>query len=320
MRRRYFLKSVVGAAAASLLPIANAASAAALTEIRIGYQKSGIFPAVKRRGTLEAAFKAQNIAIKWIEFAFGPPILEGIATGNVDFGYTGDAPPIFAQAAGANLLYVAALPDHAAEGIVVHEDSSIQTIADLKGKKVGLAKASSAHNTTAAALEKAGLSFRDINPVYLPPADAVAAFARGSIDAWTVWDPYLALAQKGKVRVIAYDTDVERPNGFFLAGKSFTQSHPDLVTQLNDAFAQELEWARGHRAELAQAIHEATGVDLDALLQAEQRSSLTIVPLNDAIIANQQTVADRFYKLGLIPNQLTVRDIVWNWTPSLKAG
>jgi sulfonate transport system substrate-binding protein len=316
MRRRYFLKSAIGAAAASLMPMTSNAATRELTEIRIGYQKSGIFPAVKRRGTLEAAFKDQNIAIKWTEFAFGPPILEAIATGNVDFGYTGDTPPIFAQAAGANLLYVAALPNHSAEGILVHEDSPIRTITDLKGKKVGIAKGSSAHNTTAAALEKVGLSFHDIKPVYLPPADAVAAFARGSIEAWTVWDPYLALAEKGKVRVIAYNTDVEQQNGFFLAAKSFTQSHPDAVTKLNDAFARELEWARGHRAELSEAIHEASGVDLDALLQAEERSSLTIVPMSEAIVESQQTVADRFYRLGLIPNQLAVRDVVWKWTPS----
>lgn len=314
MHRRTFLSAMLSAAVASVLT--PGAKAAEPTEIRVGFQKSGVLFAVKQRKTLESAFKAQNIGIRWVEFQFGPPILEAIATGNVDFGYTGDAPPIFAQAAGANLLYVAALPNHSSEGILVHEDSPIRTIADLKGKTVGLAKASSAHATAVAALEKAGLSFNDIKAVYLPPADGVAAFSRGSIDAWVVWDPYFALAEKNKARVIALNTEVERPHGFFLAAKSFAQNHPDHVTKLNDTLAKELAWARGNRPELAQALHQSSGVDYEAVLKAVQRSDLTVAPLNDETIADQQLIADRFYKLGLIPKQIAVRDIVWKWTPS----
>ena len=147
-----------GLAVAALLTAGLAAPAFAepLKEVRIGFQKAGIFPAVKQRGTLEAALKPRGITVRWVEFQFGPPILEDINTGNVDFGYTGDAPPIFAQAARANLLYVAAVPSIGYnQGIVVPADSPIKTLADLKGKKVGFAKGSSAHNTTVAALEKA---------------------------------------------------------------------------------------------------------------------------------------------------------------------
>ncbi|MGA2638718.1 aliphatic sulfonate ABC transporter substrate-binding protein [Methylocella sp.] len=319
MHRRDFLSAGLGAAFGGAIagvwpPLARAAE---LKEIRIGYQKAaGILFAVKQRQTLENALKAQNIGVKWVEFQFGPPILEAIATGNVDFGFTGDAPPIFAQAAGANIVYVAALPANLIEGIVVHPDSPIHTLADLKGKTIGVAKASSAHNSTVAALEKAGLSFSDVKVIYLPPADAVAAFARGSIDAWAVWDPYLAVAEKGGARVVSFNTDVEKPYQYFLAAKSFAQDDPALLTQLIDILAKELDWARANRAELAQTIHDASGVDLDALLKAEQRAGLTVEPLNDDIIANQQASADRFFKLALIPKQIAVRDIVWKWTPS----
>ena len=301
-----------------LLSAALAAPAAAqpLKEVRIGFQKAGIFPVVKQRGTLEAALKSRGINVKWVEFQFGPPILEAINTGNVDFGYTGDAPPIFAQAARANLLYVAAIPSEGNnQGIVVPADSPIRTLADLKGRKVGFAKGSSAHNTLVAALEKAGLAYTDITPVTLGPADAVAAFAGGNIDAWSIWDPYLALAENGKVRVIAFSKDVQQSNSFFLANKDFTGKHPDVVALLNQTFAEEGKWAAEHRAEVATSLREATGVDKDATIRAVNRSQYGVTPITDKIIATQQETADRFFKLGLIPKAVDVKDIVWKWTP-----
>lgn len=301
-----------------LLSAALAAPAAAdpLKEVRIGFQKAGIFPVVKQRGTLEAALKPRGITVKWVEFQFGPPILEAINTGNVDFGYSGDAPPIFAQAARANLLYVAAIPSEGNnQGIVVPADSPIRTLADLKGKKVGFAKGSSAHNTIVAALEKAGLTYNDITPVTLGPADAVAAFAGGNIDAWSIWDPYLALAENGKVRVIAFSKDVQQTNSFFLANKDFTGKHPEVVALLNQTFAEEGKWAAGHRAEVATALREATGVDKDATVRAVNRSQYGVTPITDRIVATQQETADRFFKLGLIPKAVNVKEIVWKWTP-----
>jgi sulfonate transport system substrate-binding protein len=310
---------LAGIAVALLAPVVIAASPVAaqeLKEVRIGFQKAGIFPAVKQRRTLEEALKPRGIEVKWVEFAFGPPLLEALNTGNIDFGYTGDAPPIFAQAARANLLYVAALPSAGAnEAIIVPEQSSIKTIADLKGKKVGFAKASSAHNTTVAALEKAGLSYSDITPVYLAPADAVAAFAGGNLDAWTIWDPYLALAEKGKVRVIASAKDVHEANAFFLANRDFTGRHPDLVALLNQTFAQESKWATEHRAEIVSSLHGATGVDAEALTVAVDRSQFLVTPITDKVIATQQATADRFFRLGLIPKPVNVKEIVWTWTP-----
>jgi sulfonate transport system substrate-binding protein len=287
-----------------------------LKEVRIGFQKAGIFPAVKQRHTLEDALKSRGLTVKWVEFQFGPPILEAINTGNIDYGYTGDAPPIFAQAARANLLYVAALPSAGAnEAIIVPANSPIKTLADLKGKRVGFAKGSSAHNTTVAALEKAGLSYSDITPVTLAPADAVAAFAGGNIDAWTIWDPYLALAQNGDVRVIAAAKDVHRADAFFLANRDFTAKHADVVALLNQTFAQESKWASEHRAEIAGSLRESTGVDAGALTRAVNRSTFEVTPVTDAVITNQQATADRFFKLGLIPKAINVKDIVWTWTP-----
>lgn len=293
------------------------ASAQELKEIKIGFQKAGIFPAVKQRQTLELALKPRGISVKWVEFAFGPPLLEALNTGNVDFGYTGDAPPIFAQAARGNLLYVAALPSAGKnEAIVVPEDSPIRTLADLKGKRVGFAKGSSAHNTTVAALEKAGLTYADITPIYLAPADAVAAFAGGNLDAWTIWDPYLALAEKGKVRVLASAKDVHDANAFFLANREFTGKYPEIVALLNQTFAEESKWAEAHRPDIIKSLNEATGVDAEALTRSVNRSQFLVTPVTEKIAVTQQATADRFFKLGLIPKPIVVKDIVWTWTPN----
>jgi len=312
-------RTVLASLSAALLLAAIAgspASAQQLKEVRIGFQKAGIFPVVKQRGTIENALKSRGITVKWVEFQFGPPILEAINTGNVDFGYTGDAPPIFAQAARANLLYVAAVPSAGYnQGIVVPDNSPIRTLADLKGRKVAFAKGSSAHNTTVAALEKAGLAYTDITPVTLGPADAVAAFAGGNIDAWAIWDPYLALAENGKVRVIAFAKDVQESNSFFLANKDFTTQHGGIVALLNQTFAEEGKWAADHRAEVATSLREATGVDKEATTRAVNRSQYAVTPITDKIVATQQETADRFFKLGLIPKAVNVKDIVWKWTP-----
>lgn len=315
-RNRRNVIKIAAALAALVLTPALSAHADELKEVRIGFQKAGIFPAVKQRHTVEDAFKARGIEVKWVEFAFGPPLLEALNTGNIDYGYTGDAPPVFAQAARANLLYVAALPSAGKnEAIIVPADSPIKTLADLKGKRVGFAKGSSAHNTTVAGLEKAGLSYADITPVYLAPADAVPAFNGGNLDAWTIWDPYLALVEKGKVRVIAQAKDIHDANAFFLANRDFTGKHPEVVAKLNQIFADESKWANDHRADIAKSLHETTGVDFEAVSKAVDRSVFLVTPVTEKVITTQQTVADRFHKLGLIPKAVDVKEIVWTWTP-----
>jgi sulfonate transport system substrate-binding protein len=296
---------------------ADARAGAAPAEIRIGTQKGGFFPAVKARHTLDNAFSPLGISIKWIDFQFGPPLLEAINVGSVDFGYVGDSPPIFAQAANARIRYVAAVKSEGnTQAIIVPKDSPIQTLADLRGKRVAFGKGSSAHNLLVAALEKAGLTWSDITPAPLAPADATAAFVKGSVDAWSIWDPYLALAElKENARVIAFDKDVHKPNAFYIAGADFVEKYPALVGKLNQVFASEGIWADAHHEEVAAAQAEATGVDIEAIRRFVDRSTNRVVPIDDEVIKSQQAVADRFARLGLIPKPIVVSDIVWKWTP-----
>jgi sulfonate transport system substrate-binding protein len=317
MKRREFLKLSLGTAAVAALSSQAKAEGAAPKEIRIGTQKGGFFPAVRARHSVEDVFTPLGIEVKWIDFQFGPPLLEAINVGSVDFGYVGDSPPIFAQAANAWIRYVAAVKSEGnTQAIIVPKDSSIRTLADLRGKRVAFGKGSSAHNLLVAALEKAGLSWSDITPAPLAPADATAAFVKGSVDAWSIWDPYLALAElKENARVIAFDKDIHQPNSFYIAATDFVEKYPALVARLNSVFASEGVWADSHHAEVIKAQAGATGVDVEAITRFVNRSTYRVVPIDDEIVRSQQAVADRFTRLGLIPKPINVADIVWKWTP-----
>jgi len=317
MLRRQVLQMIAGGLVPGLIAkTAMAANSSETKEIRIGYQKSGLLPVLKQRRTLDTVFNPQGIKIEWVEFAFGPPILEGINTGNLDVGYTGDAPPIFAQAASANLVYAGSLPGNSANGILVKDNSPLKKLADLKGKKIGFGKASSAHATVLYALDKAGLSYSDIEPVYLAPADGLAAFARGAIDAWAIWDPYYALAEGNGARVLADGSEVHNPVSFFLANKAFAANSSGLLAKFLDAVAIDLKWADTHREDVAQTLYAVSGTNLEALRKGVARSKYILEPFSEADAASQQDLANRFVKIGLLPKTVDVREIVWKWTPA----
>jgi sulfonate transport system substrate-binding protein len=282
-------------------------------ELRIGYQKSSLLLISKARQTLEKHFEPQGIKVSWANFAFGPPLLEALGAGAVDYGSTGDTPPIFAQAAHAKLVYAEALVARGKTlGIVVHRDSSINSIAQLKGKKIGVAKGSSAHNLLVASLEQAGISWTDVSVNYLAPADAAAAFARGAIDAWSIWDPFLAIAElNADARQLPLDPQASTQNAFFLANSDFAAKYPSIVAALNAEVEQTARWTITHREEAARLFSEASGVPLAAEKRVVDRADFVAGPLNADVIARQQKTADRFHKLGLIPARINVSDIVW---------
>ena len=315
MNRRELL---IGASASLTALAGPAIGAEPPKELRIGYQKIGALLIVKAQKALEQQFEPQGVSVRWVEFAFGPPLLEALGAGAIDYGYTGDSPPIFAQAARAKLLYAGAIPARGyGQAIVVPAASPIQDVSALAGKKVAVAKASSAHNLLVAALESVGLPWSDITPVYLAPPDAAAAFVRGAVDAWSIWDPFLAIAElKQKARALPLDRAISAQNSFFLVNGDFAAKHPDVVATINGAVATATTWADQHRDQVAAILSEASGVDLAAEQRSVNRAEFTFGPLDSDVLAQQQTVADRFQKLGLIPAPIRVRDIVWPWKPN----
>jgi sulfonate transport system substrate-binding protein len=311
MKRREFLKFSLGTVAAAAMS-QRASAQAGLKEIRIGYQKNGVLVIARQQATLEEHFAPQGIAVKWLEFSSGPPMMEAMNVGSIDYGAVGDSPPIFAQSAGAAIVYAAGQPITNGQGILVQGNSPIRTIADLKGKRVGFTKGSSAHNVIVQTLEKAGLSYADITPVYLTPPDAGPAFANGSIDAWSIWDPYFAIGEtKQNGRILVDASEVTKTNSFYIANRDFAKSRGPVLQQIIDVTSSTAKWAESHRDEVAKSLSAITGIPLDIQTVAANRSSFAVGPITDDIVATQQGVADRFFKLGLIPKPIVVRDAVW---------
>src|SRR6202040_2427567 len=311
MKRREFLKLSVAAVAIAALS-RQVRAQTAVTEIRIGYQKNGVLVIARQQATLEKHFASRGIAVRWVEFSSGPPMLEAMNVGSIDYGAVGDSPPVFAQSAGAAVVYAAGQPITNGQGILVQSHSAIRAIADLKGKRVGFTKGSSAHNIVVQALEKAGLTYADITPVYLTPPDAGPAFANGSIDAWSIWDPYFAIGEtKQNGRILVDAAEVTKANSFYIANRDFAKNQGRVLQEIIDVTTSTAKWAEAHRDDVAKSLSAVTGIPLDIQTVAANRSSFAVGPVTDDIIATQQGVADRFFKLGLMPRPVVVRDAVW---------
>ncbi|MBH5390906.1 MULTISPECIES: sulfonate ABC transporter substrate-binding protein [Bradyrhizobium] len=311
MKRRDFLILSIGTAAAAAVTSRGNAQGA-VKEIRIGYQKNGVLVIARQQAALEKHFAPQGIEVKWIEFSSGPPMMEAMNVGSVDYGAVGDSPPVFAQAAGAAIVYAAGQPITNGQGILVPKDSPIRTIAELKGKRIGFTKGSSAHNIVVQTLEKAGLTYAEITPVYLTPPDAGPAFANGSIEAWAIWDPYFAIGEtRQSGRILINAREVTKTNSFYIANRDFAKNHGAILQQIVDVTTATARWAEQHRDEVAKSLAAVTGIPLDIQTIAANRSSFVVGPVTDDIVATQQGVADRFHKLGLIPKPIVIRDIVW---------
>ena len=311
---RRVMNTALAALCVSSLPgRARAASAAAPAQLRIGFQKSAVnLVILKQQGILEQRFPGSKV--QWIEFPAGPQLLEALAVGSLEFGMTGDSPPVFAQAAGKELLYVGVEPAKPlSSAVLVPADSPLNTLADLKGKRIALQKGSSAHYLLVRTVEKARLSWSDIEPVYLTPADARAAFERGSVDAWAIWDPFYAATELAiKPKVLTTGVGLSSNNSFYLASKPFVEQHPRAVEDLLAALSEADASVQNQRKESAQLIADFSGLNLATVhLFLSRRPVSPVTPLMPAIVADQQRVADAFFKLELIPRPIKVADIVW---------
>lgn len=278
--------------------------------VRIGFQKYGKLVLLKSKGTLEDKLKAAGYKVVWTEFPSGPPLLEALNVGAIDFGNTGEAPPIFAQAAGAPIQYVAYEPPAPkGEAILVPKDSKLTSVADLRGKKVALNKGSNVHYLLVKALEKAGIKYSEIEPVFLAPADARAAFERGAVDAWVIWDPFQAAAEAATgARTLADGTGVVSNYQFYFSSKKFVERDSGIVDLVLAELREVDDWAKGDIHAVANQLAPAIGLPVDVVEVALKRQSYGIKPITDSVIADQQQVADTFFALGLLPKQIKISD------------
>ena len=278
--------------------------------VRIGFQKYDKLVLLKSKGTLEDKLKAVGFKVVWTEFPSGPPLLEALDVGAIDFGNTGEAPPIFAQAAGAPIQYVAYEPPAPkGEAILVPKDSPLKSVVDLKGRKVALNRGSNVHYLLVKALEKAGVKYSEIEPVFLAPADARAAFERGAVDAWVIWDPFQAAAETATgARTLADGTGIVSNYQFYFASKKFLGADPKIVDVVLARLSEADDWAKGDTHAVAEQLAPAIGLPVPVVEVALKRQSYGIKPVTDSVIVDQQQVADTFFALGLIPKQIRISD------------
>jgi sulfonate transport system substrate-binding protein len=313
LHKKLITLALIALLLAATLPFggSQARAAAEPKELRIGYQRNGVWPLLKAKGVLEKKFP--NTKVSWAVFPAGPQLLEALNAGAIDIGSTGDTPPIFAQAAGTPLVYVAQVAGSGSgSAVLVPENSPLKTVADLKGKKVAFQKASSSHLLIVRALEKFGLTYKDIQPTFLPPSEARAAFQSGSIDAWVIWDPFRASAIKElNARALIEGQDVSRLRSFVEGSKTFVADYPDTVRALIEEVKVWQAWIYDNQDEYAEILAKETGLAVEVIKFTLSSERQEYFWLDEAGIEYQQKVADTFFALGLIPEKLNIRDVVW---------
>lgn len=282
-------------------------------ELRIGYQKFGNLGILKARQSLEARLADSGVSVLWSEFPAGPQLLHALTNREIDFGTTGEVPPLFAQAGNSPLLYVAwepAAPQSVA--LLVADDSPILTLADLRGKRIAVNKGSNVHYLLLQLLDEAGLTLEDVRVVYAPPKYPLTPSDHHAVDAWMMWDPLLSDAeQSGQFRVIANGAGRVSNHQFYLAHRDFAGHSADLLHGLMAALEQTGRYIDDHRDEAAALLSAELGQGIASLTHALARRSHQTRRMDLNIIRQQQAIADRFYALGLLPRAIKVREAVW---------
>lgn len=295
-------------AAPQLVPLSELAD---LT-LNVGDQKGGT------EALLRAAGELDNVPykIEFSTFTSGPPQIEAATAGKIDFAVTGNTPPIFGAASKAKIKVVSGYTNDASgDQILVPADSAIHAVADLRGKKVVVGKGSSAHGHLLLQLQKAGLTIKDIQAVFLQPADAFTALSQGQADAWAIWDPYTAIAEKQlKVRTLVTASGVANGYGFGVAAQSALRDaqRNTALSDLVQRIARASSWAQAHPQEWYAKYAAAIGIDPAAAALAQSRSVRLSIPLNDEVNASEQNLTDLFAQSGQIQGKPTFSDFVDN--------
>lgn len=296
----------------------TSAAATAPSVFRIGHQKADTLNLLKLRGTLDSRLAKEGIKIEWLAFPAGPPLLEALGVNSLDFGSTGESPAIFAQAAGTPFVYIANIPNTNNNGdgqaLIVPKDSPIRALADLKGKKIAVARASGAHNFLVQILQRASIPYADVGTIYLSPPDARAAFDAGKVDAWSIWDPYLTVAQRTtEARVLINAKGIVSPGPFYLASTPFAKAHGAILKTVLEEIEITSRWGREHIEESAEILSKDTGIEKATLVDLAKRRPrgakyVGLRPIDDVVIAEQQQVADNFGKIGLLPKPVVIKE------------
>ncbi len=300
---------------------ALAADSSTPAVLRIGYQKFNTLNILKARGSLEKRLEPLGVKVSWHQFGTGPLVFEALNAGSIDFGHSADAGAAFAQAAGVPFVYIAVEPPYP-KGIalVVPKDSPIHDVAGLKGKSIAYGRGWNVHYGIARALEEAGLNpQRDIKPAYIKnAADAFAVLESKAADAVGLWDPFLAVAEKkGGVRVLRNGEGIAKNYTFLVAGDRYAKDHAGIIRILLDELATVDDWANQNPKAVAELLAPELGIDPAALELATRRRLYGVHPVSPRVVSDQQQLADTYFRLGELPKQIHVADLVQgDFTPA----
>jgi sulfonate transport system substrate-binding protein len=250
----------------------------------------------------------------WSDFTSGPPMLQAMASGSVDIGGVGDAPPVFAASGGEAVEIVGARQTAGdQDAVVVPKNSPITSISQLKGKKIAYGSGSSGNYNLLTVLTKAGLTTKDVTLVNLQPAEALAAFSTGAVDAWDIWPPYVqqVVAQDG-ARVLATGSSYGSPYSFEVASKAAVADPAKAaaikvyLATLDKAYV----WAATHPSAWATAWGKASGLPASVMNVAAKVDATTPVPVTSGTVAAEQNLVDQFFAAGLIPTKVDISDYI----------
>lgn len=280
--------------------------------LQVGDQKGGTESLLRAAGELDSV----PYKVQFSTFTSGPPQVEAATAGKIDFAVTGNTPPVFSAAAGAKIRVVTAYSNGAGgDQILVPADSPIRSVADLRGKKVLAGKGSSAHGHLLLQLQKAGLSVKDIQLVFLQPADAFTALSQRQADAWAIWDPYTALAQKQlQVRTLVTATGVSNGDAFGIASQAALRDakRNAALADFVQRVARASQWAHAHQEQWYEKYAAALGIDPAVAQLAQSRSLRLPIPITDQLIGSEQQLADAFAQSGQIDTRPTFSHFVDN--------
>jgi sulfonate transport system substrate-binding protein len=305
----------------SSTPTASSSSTAASSGSSVNLSSVTLNVGDQKGTGAEAVLKAAGLLstlpfkVSWSDFTSGPPMLEAMASGSVDVGGVGDAPPVFAASGGEQVEIVGArsVPSGDQDALVVPKGSSITSIQQLKGKKIAYGSGSSANYHLLTVLNKAGLTTKDVTLVSLQPANALAAFTSGAVDAWDIWPPYVqqVVAQDG-AKVLAIGSQYGSPYSFEVASKAAVASPEKAaaikvyLATLNKAYV----FTATHPDVWGAAWGAASGLPASITTEAAKVDATTPVTITSAVISSEQNLVSQFYKAGLIPNNVDMSGFI----------
>ncbi|WP_396242380.1 aliphatic sulfonate ABC transporter substrate-binding protein [Hafnia alvei] len=283
-------------------------------ELRIGYQKFGNLGMLKARQSLEERFVQQGVTVLWSEFPAGPQLLHALQNNEIDFGATGEVPPILAQAQNSSLIYVAYEPPSPhSVAMVVAQNSPIYHCSDLRGKRIAVNRGSNVHYLLLQMLDEHGLTLDDVRVNYTPLRYPLTPSDFHSVDAWMMWDPLLSDAQlSGDMRIIEDGHGKVLNQQFYLSRRDFAQRSADLLKIVLDELKQTGIFIATHPENAAQLLSQELGLPQTSLALALSRRQHEPRAINRTVMRDQQTIADRFYALGLLPKAIKIREAVWD--------